>query len=99
MEFPESFRQLAMNMLLILFREEREPADRKLEEVLAGIDAQGRKELFDYLRVILDGRYDDGQLDQLWFRTGTDMMFRNQRDTRRFLAAVRDEMAKTYGAS
>ena len=92
MEFPESFRALAMNVLLIYLGEKS--GERDLEDFLQGIDLHGRKELLDYLTGILDGRYDDEQLEALWFNTGTDVMLRDPRDTRRFLTALRDELAK-----
>jgi hypothetical protein len=94
MDFPEVFRDLGVNLLLMLVDGRVEADERLLQEMLKGIDAQGRRQLLDFLSATLDGRYDDTQLDALWVKTNTDTMFFDRGGTRRFLTAIRDELAK-----
>ena len=93
MEFPESFNNLAFKLSLLTLQTGDGPSEPTLEELLKGIDAQGRKELFEYLNTILE-RCDDEELQRLWFKTDSDFYFFDPRGTRHFLTLVRDEMAK-----
>jgi hypothetical protein len=93
MEVPESFNNLAYQLFLLTLESGEEPSEPTLEDLLKGIDAQGRKELFDYLNTILE-QCDDEELQRLWFKTDSDFYFLDPRGTRHFLALVRDEMAK-----
>jgi hypothetical protein len=94
MDFPEVFRDLGVNLLLMLVDGRVEADERLLQEMLKGIDAPGRRQLLAFLNATLDGRYDDTQLDALWVKTNTDTMFFDRGGTRRFLTAIRDELAK-----
>ena len=93
MEFPESFNTLAFKLSLLTLETGDVPPEPTLEDLLKGIDAQGRKELFEYLNTILE-RCDDEELQRLWFKTDSDFYFFDPRGTRHCLALVRDEMAK-----
>src|SRR5215212_642264 len=57
-----------------------------------GLDGGRRKTLLEFLNRVLDGRYDDGQIEKLWSDTGTDYAFFRPGDTRQYLLAIRDEL-------
>jgi hypothetical protein len=93
MEIPSEFVRLAFNTLFAFdrgFSSDEEFA--KL--VFEGLDGQRRKTLLEFLNRVLDGRYDDREIDKLWSDTGTDYAFFRPGDTRQYLLAIRDELAR-----
>ena len=96
MDFPDVFRDLGVNLLLMLVDGRVESDERLLQEMLKGIDAQGRQRLLEFLNTALDGRYDDTQLETLWAQTNTDTAFFDRGGTRRFLTAIRNELARDF---
>ena len=92
MDFPRDFQILAINMVAML-DEKIESDEHFLELMLDGINQGGCQELIGFLDLVLDGRYNDAQLDDLLTKTGTDFIFYRPGDTRQFLTIIRDQLA------
>lgn len=57
-------------------------------------EPESRRRLESYLTEILDGRYSDKEINALWDKTGTDIMFFRPEAARAFLLKVRDWFAQ-----
>jgi hypothetical protein len=75
MKVRDPFNKLAVNFFLLALRDQEEPIHPTLEDFLEDTDAQERKDLFAYLRTILESHYDE-QRKELWMKTDSDFYFR-----------------------
>jgi hypothetical protein len=91
MDFPTEFLRLAFNTLFA-FDQGFSSDEEFAKLVFEGLDGGRRKTLLEFLNRVLDGRYDDGQIEKLWSDTGTDYAFFRPGDTRQYLLAIRDEL-------
>ncbi|MBA1156740.1 hypothetical protein [Microvirga mediterraneensis] len=94
MNYPDEFKKLAFDVLT---------ADilgiRSLEgirdHILKGLKPQQRQRLELYLMETLDGHMSDKEINALWDKTGTDVMFHRPAAARNFLLKVQDWLAES----
>jgi hypothetical protein len=97
LEIPVEFQWLAFNSSFA-FDKETTSDEEFIALVLERLDSAERRALLKFLSVILDGGYDDRQIEEFWSKTDTDLIFLQPGDTRRYLTVVRDELAKESAA-
>jgi hypothetical protein len=95
-DFTDEFQWFAF-ITLYAFEKGFSSDEEFRELVFERLDGAARKRLLDFLNSILDGRYDDRQLEELWSKTDTDWAFFRPGDTRRYLTAIRNELANELG--
>ena len=93
MEVPSEFVRLGFNTLFA-FDQGFSSDEEFAKLVFEGFDGDRRKTLLEFLNRVLDGRYDDGQIEKLWSDTGTDYAFFRPGDTRHYLLAIQDELER-----
>jgi hypothetical protein len=90
MDFPTEFLRLAFNTLFAF--DQGFSSDESSQSWCSRGSTAADARRLEFLNRVLDGRYDDGQIEKLWSDTGTDYAFFRPGDTRQYLLAIRDEL-------
>jgi hypothetical protein len=93
MSFPDEFKKLAFDVLCARLSDVKSEEELRVY-LLEDLKSESRQRLESYLTEILDGRYNDKEINALWDKTGTDIMFFRPEAARAFLLKVRDWLAQ-----
>lgn len=98
MDYSDEFKQLAFDTLIARLLD-IETEDGFRDHLLESLKPEQRRRLELYLTEILDGRLSDEEINALWDKTGTDIMFYRPAAARNFLLKVKGWLAESNGSA
>ena len=98
MNYPDEFKKLAFDVLIAHILEIHSEEGIR-NHILESLKPQQRQRLELYLTEILDGRMSDEEINALWDKTGTDVMFYRPAAARNFLLKVKGWLAESNGTA